>query len=132
MPRRGDVRPIQRHSATARLVAAARLVEVSLQRVRQAAFGAEYQADIEPLLPATAGGLYSHYAAATTSVTSTLQRTLSAKANSHNMKAAVECMQQRARQGDKWELAHHEAVTAKGALSWKVVRPDHPHLRLSN
>ena len=29
-------------------------------------------------------------------------------------------------------LAHHKAVRATGAWGWKVVRPEGPHLRLSD
>ena len=103
----------------------------SLQQVRQAAPGDQYQADIEPLLPATADDFFSHYSSADPSTTSTLQHSLSAKANSHIVQAAVQQMKELSRRGDKWEWAHHKAITAKGAWGWKVVRSEDSHLRLA-
>ena len=61
----------------------------SMQRVWQAAEGDQYRADIEPLLPATAGAFFAHYANADPATTSTLQRSLNAKANAHRIQAAV-------------------------------------------
>ena len=103
----------------------------SLQRVRRAAPGDDYQADIEPLLPATAADFFSYYYAADSSVTTRLQHKLNAKANSHNIEAAVETMKEESRRGEKWHYAHHKAVTAKGAWNWKLATPG-PHLRLSD
>ena len=34
--------------------------------------------------------------------------------------------------GDKWDLAHQRTISAPGAWTWKVVRPEGPHLRLSD
>ena len=99
-------------------------IDDSLQRVRQAAPGDEYQAVIEPLLPVTAGFFFNFYSEAAPSVTTKLQHTLNAKANQHTIAAAVQCMKERSRGGDRWELAHHKAITAKGAWGWKVVRPE--------
>ena len=107
-------------------------VDDSLQRVRQAAPDQEYQSDLEPLLPATVGNFFSFYSDAGPSVTTVLQRSLNAKATSHNLKAAVQQMKEQSRQGEKWELAHHKAITAKGAWGWKAVRPVDPHSRLSD
>ena len=107
-------------------------VDDSLQRVRQAAPGDEYQSDMESLLPATASTFFSFYSAAVPSTTTQLQRALSAKANTHIVQAAVTRMKEQARRGDKFEWAHHKAITAKGAWGWKVVRPEGPHLRLSD
>ena len=104
----------------------------SLQRVRQAAPGGKYQADIETLLPATADDFFSHYSTADPSTTTKLQRSLNAKANSHLIEAAVQQMKERSRRGDKWEWAHHKAITATGAWGWKVVHSEDPRLHLSN
>ena len=107
-------------------------VEDGLRRVRQAALGGKYQNDIEPLLPITASSFFTHYSTATPSVTATLQRSLNAKANQHTIEAAVQQMKETSRRGDKWEIAHHKAVTAKGAWGWKVVVPESPQMRLSD
>ena len=107
-------------------------IDDSVQRVRRAAPGAEYQTNIEPLLPVTAGGFFSFHSSAEPSATTTLQRSLNAKAASSNMKAAVESMREQSRRGDKWEWAHHKVITAQGAWGWKVVRPEDPRLHLSD
>ena len=73
-----------------------------MQRVRRAAQGDEYQADIEVLLPYTAGDFFHFYSTAEPSATNTLQRSLNAKATSSNMKAAVRCMQEQSRRGDRF------------------------------
>ena len=104
----------------------------SLQRVRQAAPGAEYQTDIDPVMPASAGTFFSFHIAADPTVTAQLQRALNAKANKHCVTAAVERIKGLSKQGQKREWAHHPAITAKGAWGWKIVRPDGPHSRLSN
>ena len=78
-------------------------IDDGLQRVRRAAPGDDYQAGIEPLLPTTASDVFTFYAAADSSVTTKLQRSLNAKANSHFIEAAVESMkanQDRARSGN--------------------------------
>ena len=90
-------------------------VDDSLQRVRQAAPGGQYQADIESLLPVTAGSFFSFHTTADHSTTAKLQHTLNAKAAQHTVEAAVQRMKERSRQGDRWEWAHHKATTAKGA-----------------
>jgi len=107
-------------------------IDDSLQRVRRAAAADGYQADIETQLPYTAGTFFSHYKAADPSVTTKLQSTLTAKATEHIVKAAVESAKEMARRGSKWQWVHHKAITAKGAWGWKVVRPEGPHLRLSD
>jgi hypothetical protein len=107
-------------------------IDDSVQRVRRAAPSVEYQTDIEPLLPVTAGGFFGFYSSAEPSVNAKLQHSLNAKAASHNMKAAVGLMKEQSRQGERWEWAHHKAITAKGAWAWKAVRPEGPHLRLSD
>jgi hypothetical protein len=107
-------------------------LEDSLQRVRRAAPGDKYQADIEPLLPVTAGSFFSFHATADPSTTSKLQHTLNAKAAQHTVEAAVQRMREQSRRGDKWEWSHQKAITAKGAWGWKVVRPEGPHQRLSD
>ena len=104
----------------------------SLQRVRQMAPGDRYQADIDPLLPATAGLFFSFHANADPSTDTKLQHALNAKANEHAIKAADVCMKQQARGGDKWAWAQHKAITRPGASVWKAVRPDGPYLRLSD
>ena len=109
-----------------------RWLEDGLKRVRQAAPGDSYQADIEPLLPATAGSFFHFQAEATPSTTAKLQHALNAKANQHNVKAAVQSLEERSRGGDKWDWAHHKAITARGAWGWKVVRPEGPQLRLAD
>ena len=57
-----------------------------------------------------------------------------AKANKHDIEAAVQQMKRNARGagGDKWELAHHRTTSADSAWTWKVVRPEGPLLRLSD
>ena len=107
-------------------------VDDSLQRVRQAAPGDTYQADIEPLLPVRADDFFSHYSSAASSATSTLQRSLNAKANSHTIEAAVRHTKEQSRQGDRWEWARHKAVTAHGAWAWKAARPEEVQQRLSD
>jgi hypothetical protein len=107
-------------------------IDDSMQRVRRAAPGDEYQVDIEPLLPYTAGDFFRFYSTAEPSVTTKLQRSLSAKATSSNMKAAVRCMQEQSRRGDRLEWAHHKAISATGAWDWKTTRPEGPELRLSD
>ena len=88
-------------------------IEDSLQRVRRAEPSDEYQADIEPLLPATAGAFFSFHSTADPSVTATLQRSLSAKANSHIVKAAVESAKEKSRQWGQERVgapqSHHSA-----------------------
>ena len=109
-------------------------VDDSMRRVRRASPGDEYQSAIDPLLPATAGLLFHHYSTCEPSVSTTLQKRLNAKATTHDMKAAVHALEERPRRavGDRWELAHHRATTAPGAWTWKEVRPEGPHLRLSD
>ena len=107
-------------------------VEDSIQRVQQAVPGDGYRYELEPLLPATAGVFFSFCASSDPSTTATLQHSLSAKAIEHIAKAAVLESRSRARQGERWQWAHHRAITAKGAWGWKVVRPDDPQLRLSD
>ena len=106
----------------------------SMQRVWRAADNDQYSADIEPLLPVTAGAFFAHYATADFATTSTLQRSLSAKANQFTLKAAVKRMKEQAwgKQGDKWQWAHHKATTAQGAWGWRVVKPECPQQRLAN
>ena len=87
----------------------------SMQRVQQAAPGDQYQADVEPLLPATAGAFFSFHASADHATTSTLQRTLNAKAAQHTVEAAIQRMKEQVKQGRKREWAHHKAITAKAA-----------------
>ena len=54
------------------------------------------------------------------------------KVTSHIVEAAVQRMEELSSRGDKWQWAHHKAVTAKGAWGWKVVVPGSPQLRLSD
>lgn len=96
-------------------------IDGSLQRVRQAGTGDTYPAAVEPLLPATTGGFFAHYAAADPTTTSTLQHALNAKAADSNTGAAVGRMKAKSRQGDKREWAHHKAIAADGAWCWKTV-----------
>ena len=107
-------------------------VEDSIQRVRQAASGDKYQTELEPLLPAHAGDIFSFYSTTQPSVTTNLQRSLSVKANTHNIKAAVQVLKEKAKNGSMWEQAHQRATSADGAWAWKVVRPEDPHLQLSD
>ena len=107
-------------------------IDDSMQRVRRAAEGVEYQLDIEPLMPVTAAAFFSFHSANDSSATAKLQQSLSAKANKHIVEAAAKRMKEQWRQGDKWPLVHHEAITAQGAWGWKVVRPEDPQSRLSD
>ena len=107
-------------------------VEDGLRRVRQAAPGSAYQTEVEPLLPVTASSFFTHYSTADPSVTTTLQRSLNAKANQHTIEAAVHRMTEQKRRGDRWEWAHNRAISANGAWGWKVVQPENPQLRLSD
>ena len=100
--------------------------------MQRAAPGGAYQTTIEPLLPLTASSFFTHYSTTDPSVTATLQRSLNAKANQHNVEAAVQQMKERSRRGEKREWAHHKAVTAQGAWGWRVVRPEDPRVRLSD
>ena len=104
----------------------------SLQRARQAAPGNRYQADVEPLLPVTASKFFTHYSTADPSFTTALPRSLNAKAHSYLVEAAVQRMRELSRRGERWQFAHHKAITAKGAWGWKVVKPESPQLRLSD
>ena len=104
----------------------------SLQRVRQAAPGDKYLADIEPLLPVTASTFFSFHATADPSTTAKLQHTLNAKATQHNVEAAVQRMKGQWSRGDKREWVHHKAITVKGALGWRTVRPEDAQLRMSD
>ena len=72
-------------------------VDDAMRRVRVVDLGDAYQTDIEPLLPVTASTFFSHYSTADSSVTATLQRSLSAKANSHLVEAAVQRMKELSR-----------------------------------
>ena len=109
-------------------------VDDGMRRVRCAASGSKYQSDIDPLLPATAGLVFHHYSTSDPSTTAPLQKTLNAKATKHNVEAAVQVLEEQAkgRGGNKWELAHYRATSGPGALTWKMVRPEGPHLRLSD
>ena len=66
------------------------------------------------------------------SVTTKLQRSLNAKATKHTVEAAVETMKEQSGSEGKWRWVHHKAITAKGAWCWKVVRPEGPHMHLSD
>ena len=107
-------------------------IEDSMQRIQQAAQGDEYRCELGPLLPTTAGVFFSFCATSDPSTTVALQHSLNAKATAHIAKAAVQESRSRARQGERWQWAHHRAITAKGAWGWKVVRPEDPQLRLSD
>ena len=107
-------------------------IDDSMQRVRRAAPGDEYQADIRPLLPDTAGDFFHFCSNFEPSVTTKLQRTLNAKATTHLVQAAVKGMKEQFKRGEKREWAHHKTITAKGACSWKLVRPDSPWRRLAD
>ena len=61
-----------------------------------------------------------------------LQHSLNAKATSYTLEAAVESVREQSRRGEKWQWAHHKAITATGASSWKSVRLDEPHLRMAD
>ena len=100
--------------------------------MRGSAPGDRYQADVEPLLPASASTFFSFHSAADPSVTTKLQHALNAKANEHTVAAAVQHMKEQSRRGDRWGWAHHKTITARGAWDWKVTRPEDPHLRLSD
>ena len=107
-------------------------IDDGLQQMRQAAPGAEYQAAIRPLLPVTAGKFFRFHATADPSTTTRLQHKLSAKATKHTVEAAVQRMKEHSRRGEKWEWAHHKAVTAQGAWGWRMARPEDPRMRLSD
>ena len=108
-------------------------LDESMQRVWRAAEGDKYCADIEPLLPATAGVFFAHYSTADPSTTiTTLQRTLTAKATQYRVEAANGLLKSQSRGRDKWAWAHQKAITRPGAAVWKAVRPDGPHLRLAD
>ena len=107
-------------------------IDDSLQRVRRAAPGDDYQTDIELPLPATADDFFSYCKAAEPSVTSKLKHKLNAKATSCNVADAVVSMKERLRQGERWQWAHRKAISANGAWNWKLAKPDGPHLRLSD
>ena len=72
------------------------LVDDSMRRVRQAAPGDEYQSALDPLLQATAGLLFHHYSTCERSTTTTLQKQLNVKATTHDMKAAVQALEEKA------------------------------------
>ena len=91
-------------------------IDDSMQRVRRAAPGGEYRADIEPLLPYTTGDFFHFYSTSEPSVTTKLQRTLNAKATSSNMKAAVESMKQQSRQGEKLAIGTPQGNHGQGRL----------------
>ena len=106
-------------------------LEDSTGRLRRAAPGDEYQSAIDLLLPANTNLFFNHYS---TTATSNLQTTLNAKATKYHTEAAVQQMRwnERGASGDKWSLAHQQATSAGGAWTWKVTRPEGPHLRLSD
>ena len=72
-------------------------IDDSVQRVRRAAAGDEYQSDLESLLPVTAGSFFNFYSTAEPSVTISLQRALNAKATSYTLKAAIQQMKEQVR-----------------------------------
>ena len=106
-------------------------IDDSMQRVRRVSADDQYQLDIDPLMAVTADSFFQFHSANQPYVTSTLQHSLSAKANHHIVEAAVKRMKEQSNQGNKWGWAHHKAITAPGAWGWKVVRPEDPHSRLS-
>ena len=93
-------------------------IDDSLQRVRCAAPGDEYQADVEPLLAAKASAFFSFHSSAHPPVTTKLQHALNAKANEHNVAAAVQRMKEQSRRGDRWEWAHHKTVWILRMVRW--------------
>ena len=99
-------------------------IDDSIQRVRDAAPGDKYQTELEPLLPSAADSFFSFCSDAEPSTTTKLQKTLNAKANTHIIKAAVQSLKERAKDGDMWERAHQRATSAPNAWVWKVVRPE--------
>jgi len=104
----------------------------SMQRLRQAAPGVKYQADLNPLLPTTAGAFFNFHTTVDPSITAKLQHALNAKATQHTVKAADVYLKSQARGRDKWAWAHQKAITRPGTAVWKAVRPDGPHLRLAD
>ena len=107
----------------------------SLQRVRQAAPGDKYLADIEPLLPVTAGLFSASTPPPTTPPISKLQHTLNAKAAQHNVEAAVQRMKEQSRRGDRWEWTHHKDTRLSPRMvlgDGKAARPGEVQQRLSD
>ena len=99
----------------------------SMQRIEQAAPGA-----CNDLLPATPAVFFTHYTRTNPSAAVQLQSSIHAKATSFQYRAAVEQLKQQSREGNKRPWAHHKAITAQAAWTWKTVVPLEPRMRLTD
>ena len=99
----------------------------SLHRLREAMPGVGLDAK---LLPASASLFFSFYASARSALTSSLQRSISALAHTHNREACLTAAKQPRRDKENGDdgrsLALFTACTARHASAWKRAAPTQP------
>jgi hypothetical protein len=88
--------------------------------------------EAEQHLPSTASSFVHHFAAASSSVSSSLQRTLSTLATKHQFDASLSAARERKSTDGGASLAHALAISARRAWAWKSVVPATPELHLTD
>ena len=88
--------------------------------------------EAEQHLPATASSFIHHFNTASSSVSSSLQRTLSTLASKHLHNASLSAARGRRRSDGGAALAHALAISAPRACAWKTVVPATSELHLSD
>jgi len=88
--------------------------------------------EAEQHLPSTASSFIHHFAAASSSVSSSLQRTLSSLASKHQHNASLSAARGKRGTDGGVALAHAIAISAPRACAWKTVVPATKELHLSD
>jgi hypothetical protein len=88
--------------------------------------------DAKEHLPTTASSFIHHFAAASSSVSSSLQRTLSNLATKHQFDASLDAARGMKKVDGGAALAHALAISAPRAWAWKGVVPATPDLHLAD
>ena len=88
--------------------------------------------EAEEHLPSTAASFVHHFANASSTVASSLQRTLSTLATKHQFNASLSAARGGRRMDGGASLAHLLAISAKRACAWKTVMPSTEELALKD
>lgn len=88
--------------------------------------------DLASLLPPSASSFFSFYATAKSSLSSTLQRTLTSQAIQHRLDAFLTAAKQMRKHDGGAALAHAKAISAPNASAWKRTAPTHPLMKLTD
>jgi hypothetical protein len=88
--------------------------------------------EVEKHLPSTASSFIHHFATASSSVSSSLQRTLSTLASKHQFDASLSAARESKSTDGGASLAHALAISARRAWAWKSVVPATSELHLTD